>query len=161
MAGTARHASPPEPETESQRELAAWLQGPPRRSQVLLALACNLSQPTLSQYVARRARPSPDSEAAILLELATGGRVSRLGWLTPEEHEDRRQRRINAARFARAIESGKHLVVTMKVASSDREPPRGRRPRGTGSNLHARLAARPGVDGSRDANREAGAPEDG
>jgi len=108
---------PTEPSTESYAELVAWLHGPPRRSQALLAIACRVSQATLSQYTSRRARPNPDSEVALLLQLATGGQVTSLGWLTSDERAERRRRRAHAANFARAIATGRRVVITMKVGT--------------------------------------------
>jgi hypothetical protein len=108
---------PPEPSTESYAELVAWLRGPPRRSQALLAIACHISQPTLSQYIGRRARPNPDREVALLLQLATGGKVTPLGWMTAAERAERRRRRAHATHFARAIATGRRVLFTTKVAT--------------------------------------------
>ena len=107
---------PTEPSTQSYAELVAWLHGPPRRSQGLLAVACRVSQATLSQYTSRRARPHADSEVAVLLQLATGGRVRALGWLTADERVERRRRRTHARNVAHAIATGKRVMVTTKVA---------------------------------------------
>jgi hypothetical protein len=114
----ARTDQPPtEPSTQSYAELVAWLHGPPRRSQGLLAVACRVSQATLSQYTSRRARPHADSEVALLLQIATGGRVTALGWLTDEERVERLRFRTRARKFARAIATGKRVMVTMRIAS--------------------------------------------
>ena len=107
---------PTEPATKSYAELVAWLHGPPRRSQAVLAAVCSVSQTALSLYASRRARPNPDSEVACLLELATGGRVACMGWLTPDELAERRRRRTRAATFARAIAKGKRLVINRELA---------------------------------------------
>ena len=118
MGRLARSDLPPtEPSTQSPAELVAWLRGPPRRSQALLAIACRVSQATLSQYTSRRARPNPDSEVALLLQLATGGQVTSLGWLTSDERAERRRRRAHAANFARAIATGRPVVIIMKVGT--------------------------------------------
>src|SRR5262249_26048245 len=119
MAQPARpDVQPSEPATRSYAELVAWLHGPPRRSQAPLAEACHTSQTALSLYASRRARPNPDSEVASLLELATGGRVTCLGWLTPDEVAERRRRRVRAARFARAIAKGQRTVVNSKLVAA-------------------------------------------
>jgi len=118
--GRPAHSEPqlPEPFTESLAELVAWLRGPPARSQALLAIACGVSQPLLSHYLSRRLRPNPDSEVAVLLQLATGGQVTALGWLTSDEREERRRRRADASAFARAIATGRRVVITMKAVTA-------------------------------------------
>jgi len=110
--GRARRSPPPlEPPTLSQAALLAWLRGPPRRSQILLAVACRVSQQLISAYATRSLRPEPDSEAARLLEIATGGRVTPPGWLTPDELAERDKRCMQAAAFARAIASGARVEL--------------------------------------------------
>lgn len=111
--GRSRRSSPPrEPATPSQAALRAWLRGPPRRPQILLAVACRVSQPLISGYARRVFRPGPDSEVAKLLEIATGGLVTPSGWLTPAELAERDARRTEAAAFARAIASGAQVELT-------------------------------------------------
>ena len=123
--GRPRRPSPPrEPATPSQAALRDWLRGPPRRSQMLLAVVCRVSQPLISAYASRRLRPDPDSEAARLLEIATAGRVTPAGWLTPAELPEREARREQAAAFARAIASGARVEL---MAMTFEPPKRGRR----------------------------------
>lgn len=122
-----------EPVTPSQAALLAWLRGPPRRSQVLLAAACRVSQQLISAYANRRLRPDPGSEAARLLEIATAGRVTPSGWLTPDELAERDTRNMHAAAFACAIASGTPvgIVTTAGVpAENSGASPRRRRRRG-------------------------------
>ncbi len=101
-----------EPATPSQAALAAWLRGPPRRSQMLLAVVCQVSQPLVSAYATRRLRPDPESEAARLLEIATAGLVARAGWLTPDEQSERDARSEQAEVFARRVASGARIGLT-------------------------------------------------
>lgn len=101
----------PEPATPSQAALLAWLRGPPRRSQLLLAVVCRVSQQLISAYANRRLRPEPGGEAARLLEIATGRRVTVAGWLIPQEVVERDERNAQAAAFARAVASGAHIEL--------------------------------------------------
>jgi hypothetical protein len=95
--------NPAEPETKSWSRLVAWLDGPPRRNQALLAKACGVSQQLISDYKRRGSRPRPASESAVLLEIATQGFVPADGWLTDEEANLRAAQRERVATFARTL----------------------------------------------------------
>lgn len=118
---------PPEPATPAQAALRAWLNGPPRRSQALLAAACRVSQQLISAYANGHLRPEAGSEAARLLEIATAGRVAASGWLTPEELAQRDAHNMRAAAFACAITEGPRVAAaTLDLVG--RSTTRGRRP---------------------------------
>jgi hypothetical protein len=110
--------SPAAPATKSWWRLVAWLEGPPRRNQALLAKACDLSQQVISNYKRRGSRPDPASETAILLEIATQGFVSADGWLTDEEAKLRAAKRERAATSTRKLSTSEPEAKQIACSSS-------------------------------------------